>query len=192
MKKVKVMLVATLVLMLIACSALMGCTPGDDQATAGDDQATVGSDQDATQDTDQDAEIEYPEEMDLTTTIDQCLALLGKNDADAATAFNGGTENHSADGTLLVGRAYPLQVFGEKLSLESLYDEQGNVSSMNLLLGEQDEAGYKTALTEALGAPAEENTEANESGAITTVWKVNEHTVTLYHNADNSNILELS
>ncbi len=53
--------------------------------------------------------------------------LLGKTDEEAAGLLGGGTENRTADGSLLVGRNYSAKFFGEECSIYTSYDEKGAV-----------------------------------------------------------------
>ena len=60
-------------------------------------------------------------------TLTHFLALLGKNDKEAADFFGGGTPNYTADGTFTIGRTYPVRLFGENREAGTLYDRDGKV-----------------------------------------------------------------
>lgn len=113
-------------------------------------------------------------------TLTHFLALLGKNDKEAADFFGGGTPNYTADGTFTIGRTYPVRLFGENREAGTLYDRDGKVQSITVQLEDPRAAAYEPVLTWYYGAPTKVQSVPSEAGATYTEWTHENARIRLY------------
>lgn len=123
-------------------------------------------------------------------SFDELVALLGKNDEEAAGMLSGGTENKSADGELLIGRIYTSEIFGEKISVNTLYDDKNMVNMVSFEVSGKGTEEYIEKLNGLTGQTASSDTATTESGAISSTWKMDGKIITLYEMQD-QNIIEI-
>lgn len=120
----------------------------------------------------------------LLTAID----LLGTRDEEAQLFFNGGEENQSADGQMLIGRIYDVEAFSEETILYTSYRSDGLVNNIHFDLSQRSIEAYRSDIEKILGAPAEINDTPSESGTTYTMWKVDGKLIYLYKGYDYINV----
>lgn len=113
-------------------------------------------------------------------TLTHFLALLGKNDKEAADFFGDGTPNYTADGALKIGRTYPVHLFGETREAGTLYDGNGCVQSITVQLEDPRAAVYEPILTWYYGTPTKVQSVPSEAGATYTEWTHENARIRLY------------
>ncbi len=105
-------------------------------------------------------------------TIAECIALLGKTDAESADALGGGEENIAADGETPIGRVYSATMFGEEVEPSTMYDASGKVAAVSIYLSKPDGSAYQAELESIYGEPADSSDEIGESGSTWVSWYV--------------------
>lgn len=109
--------------------------------------------------------------------LEQLLSLLSKEDKEAAVMFGGGRENRTADGSVLIGRSYETEIFGNAAHLYTSYDEGGRVGMIFLEIPDGDAAYFLETLSEITGTKPEVLEETEGSGWQ---WQLKDCTLTLY------------
>ncbi len=109
-----------------------------------------------------------PEE--IRGNLEQCFQLIGKDNAEAAAFFDGGTEIIAGDGETLIGRIYSADLFGETVQPITTYDENGLVYMVNISMGNPDAGVYAEQLRDLYGEPAENSGTSSEGGVTWNQW----------------------
>lgn len=104
--------------------------------------------------------------------LEECFALIGKDDAAAAELLGGGKENIAGDGVTKVGRIYSLELFGEEVEAGSLYDENNCVYSVTMQLQNPDASVYAEQLKAIYGEPEAADDAPSESGSTWQSWNI--------------------
>ena len=112
--------------------------------------------------------------------LEECFALMGKDDESSALTLGGGKESIAADGVSPIGRTYTVQLFGEETEVGALYDENGCVSIITVELKNPDASMYSEKLKELFGEPTEMNDIPSEGGATWESWNIEEIQLRLY------------
>lgn len=118
------------------------------------------------------AEGEAEQESGTKAVLDECMKLVGMDDASAAEMLGGGEENIAGDGTTLIGRIYKGNIFDEDVEISTAYDVNGLVYSVSFTLSNPDAAIYADQLKEIYGEPSASEDTASESGATWQEWTV--------------------
>ena len=146
--------------------------------------------------------IKVPEEESDEKNQDQSVEILAKNsvtkadveiiqtisrmptmtDAEASKLLGGGSKNMTADGKLLIGRNYTVELFGESCELYTSYGNDMLVELAYLLLPGEDIEIYEDILT-ALYGEADIDPESQTSS-----WKLGAAQMMLYQ--DESIVLD--
>jgi hypothetical protein len=113
-------------------------------------------------------------------TLSHFLMLLGKEDQEAGAFFGGGTLHYSPDGSLMIGRTYPVRLFGENLRAGTLYDEAGRVQNITVQLQNPNAAVYEPVLRWYYGTPTKMQKTPSEAGATYTEWTHDNASIRLY------------
>lgn len=113
---------------------------------------------------------EVEQEMDSKAVLDECMKLIGMEDAEAAEMLGGGKKNIAVDGTSLIGRIYKGNIFDEDVEISTVYDGNGLVCSVTAILSNPDAAVYAERLMEIYGEPDASNDTPSESGATWQEW----------------------
>ncbi len=113
---------------------------------------------------------EVEQEMDSKAVLDECMKLIGMEDAEAAEMLGGGEKNIAVDGTSLIGRIYKGNIFDEDVEISTVYDGNGLVCSVTAILSNPDAAVYAERLMEIYGEPDASNDTPSESGATWQEW----------------------
>lgn len=104
--------------------------------------------------------------------------LVGKDDGIAAGLLDGGEENRTADGTILIGRSYRIELFGQECSVYTSYDEAGLVSVVVAELPGLDAESCKESITALFGdAVPSDDAESEEKSWY---WENGGYRFTLY------------
>lgn len=94
--------------------------------------------------------------------------MLGKSDAEVKDLFNGGAENKTEDGSILLGRSYSTMLDKNTVTLETIYDDAKNVSAISATFSDKTAEEVKAIMTDAFGEPAvQDETQEMESKRIT-------------------------
>ena len=121
------------------------------------------------------------DQTDVTKeNLEECLALMGKDDASSASLFGGGKESIAADEGTVIGHTYTVQLFGEETTVGTLYDADGLVSVITVELKNPDASVYSEKLKELYGEPTEVNETPSEGGATWEAWNIDEVQLRLY------------
>jgi len=112
------------------------------------------------------------------------LDLLGKNDKESESFFNGGEKNVSIDGNNLIGRIYEVDAFDDKTTLYTSYRDDGVVNSINFELIEKEVKEYRALIGKLLGNPTEINDIPSKGGSTYAMWNVEGKLIYLYKNYD--------
>lgn len=115
---------------------------------------------------------EVEQEMDTKAVLDECMKLIGMEDAEAAEMLGGGEKNIAVDGTSLIGRIYKGSIFDEDVEISTVYDGNGQVCSVSAMLSNPDASVYAEGLMEIYGEPDASNDTPSESGATWQEWAV--------------------
>lgn len=158
---------------------------GRDEAAAGSGSAGGGAEENAEVSDDvteqKASDVTLEDDAGLELLLEQMTALtelVGKDDETAAELLGGGEENRTADGALLIGRSYRIELFGQECSVYTSYDEAGLVSVVVAELPGQDVESCKESLTELFGdAVLSEDEEAEEKSWY---WESGGYRFTLY------------
>ncbi len=110
--------------------------------------------------------------------ITKFLDMLGKTDAEAEVIMEG-ERNTAEDGTL-IGRTYEVELFGEKVTVGSLFDTEQCVTILTAQFKNTDAEAYVESLTEIFGQPEEQMTADNEGGSYSVAWNVDNKAIQLY------------
>ncbi|MEG2382782.1 MAG: hypothetical protein RSB39_04275 [Oscillospiraceae bacterium] len=103
-------------------------------------------------------------ESTADNALAEIAAMLGKNDKDLKDSLGGGTENFTEDKTILLGRTYQAEIAGERVPVDTVYNDDKNVESIGISFATSDIETVKSALEKAFGKPeAVDNTEAMDS-----------------------------
>ena len=104
--------------------------------------------------------------------LDECMALVGMDDAASADALGGGELNIAADGETVIGRIYACELFGERVEPSTAYDADGKVGSVTIYLAEPEGDGYLESLTALYGEHTGESEGTSESGSSWVCWDI--------------------
>lgn len=96
---------------------------------------------------------EAEQEMDTKAVLDECMKLIGMEDAEATEMLGGGEENIAVDGSTLIGRIYKGNIFDEDMEISTVYDGIGLVCSVSAMLSNPHAAVYAEGLMEIYGEP---------------------------------------
>ena len=118
------------------------------------------------------AEGEAEQESNTKAVLDECMKLIGMEDAEAAEMLGGGEKNIAVDGTSLIGRIYKGNIFDEDVEISTVYDGNGQVCSVSAMLSNPDASVYAEGLMEIYGEPDASNDTPSESGATWQEWAV--------------------
>lgn len=115
----------------------------------------------------------------LSQQLKALTELVGKEDDEASGLLGGGVENRTEDGTVLVGRNYRTELFGQESSVYTSYDEAGLVSMVVAELSGQAQE-YEKLLTALYGEAAFLEEEEEQSWC----WENSGYRFTLYEFED--------
>lgn len=115
----------------------------------------------------------------LSQQLKALTELVGKEDDAASGLLGGGVENRTEDGTVLVGRNYRTELFGQESSVYTSYDEAGLVSMVVAELSGQAQE-YEKLLTALYGEAAFLEEEEEQSWC----WENSGYRFTLYEFED--------
>lgn len=121
---------------------------------------------------DAEAEGEAEQLSGTKAALDECMKLMGMEDAEAAEMLGGGEKNIAVDGSSLIGRIYKANIFGEDVEISTVYDGNGLVCSVTAMLPNPDAAEYAEGMVEIYGEPDARNDTPSESGATWQEWAV--------------------
>lgn len=119
-------------------------------------------------------------QSDTREKLEECFALLGKDDAAAAVLLGGGKENMAADGVTKIGRIYSVELFGEKVEAGTLYDENNSVYLITMQLENPDASVYEKQLEEMYGEPDGASDTPSETGSVWQSWNIGGVCLRLY------------
>lgn len=162
--------------MLLVCTT--GCASDNSASQTGENSMTTQEKNtaDAVSRTDDLAEILQD---DTKGKLEECFALLGKADADAAELLGGGKENLESDGVTKVSRSYSVKLFGEETEVEGLYDENDCVYMITMNLQKPDASVYSEQLKALYGEPEWTDT-LSEEGSLWESWSIGDVQLRLY------------
>lgn len=112
--------------------------------------------------------------------LEECFALIGKDDAAAAGFLGGGKENIAGDGVTKVGRIYAIELFGEEIEAGALYDENNCVYLVTMQLKNPDASVYAKQLEEIYGNPDAADDIPSETGSTWQSWDIGDVRLRLY------------
>lgn len=83
----------------------------------------------------------------------QVADMLGKSDDEVKDLYNGGTENKTEDGSMLLGRTYATTLDGNAVTLETIYSDTLSVDYISASFTDKTAEEVKGILTNAFGTP---------------------------------------
>lgn len=83
----------------------------------------------------------------------QVADMLGKSDDEVKDLYNGGTENKTEDGSMLLGRTYATTLDGNAVTLETIYSDMLSVDYISASFTDKTAEEVKGILTNAFGTP---------------------------------------
>lgn len=116
---------------------------------------------------------------DTRRNLEDCFALIGKDDTDASGLLGGGKENIAGDGVTMIGRIYSVKLFGEETEVGSLYDENNCVYIITMQLKNPDASVYAEQLQKIYGKPITADT-PSETGSTWKSWNIGNIQLRLY------------
>lgn len=83
----------------------------------------------------------------------QVADMLGKSDDEVKDLYNGGTENKTEDGSMLLGRTYATTLDGNAVTLETIYSDTLSVDYISASFTDKTAEEVKGILINAFGTP---------------------------------------
>ena len=168
--------------MILAFAA--GCASNDPPKQEEENPATVQEEEMEEMDAEPEPEA-VAEQTDKTQDntkekLEECFALIGKDDAAAAELLGGGEENIAANGVTKIGRVYSAELFGEEIEVGTLYDENNCVCVVTMQLKGQDASVYTEQLKKIYGEPDEAEDTPSETGSTWKAWNIDDVQLKLY------------
>lgn len=173
------LLVVTMFLVLAA-----GCASDDPSAQGEENQAAMQGEEPEDADAER-GSTPVAEQVDnaqdnTREKLEECFALIGKEDAAAAEFLGGGEENIAANGVTKIGRIYSAELFGEEIEVGTLYDENNCVCVVTMQLKGQDASVYTGQLKKIYGEPDEAEETPSETGSTWKAWNIDDVQLKLY------------
>lgn len=125
-------------------------------------------------------EVEMNEKDTKENVLLTSIEILGLDDEKSKEYFNGGEENRTSDGTILIGRIYEVELFEIKTQLSTMYDNDGIINSIIINLGEEERDPILSKMIDLLGEADEINDEPSESGSTYHMWNKDGKLLYLY------------
>ena len=112
-------------------------------------------------------------------SLEELSKMLGQSDDAVKDLFGGGTENKTEDGSVLIGRDYHSTLFGNNVTIHTMYDDTEKVSMVQAELPDFDLAECQKEITKAAGTEME-STSSDESGQGKGQWSYDGKLISLF------------